>query len=120
MFSPAIGAIAAIVLAASILRHNDYWPFYWVATIFVSAFGTLAFSFWPYKIPFAITIDEAAAPHSSLANLFWAASLLPADVALHGDRLPGFRRNLGNNRFKDVTAAVGLTPHGWCAMSGRA
>ena len=34
-----------------------------VALIFVAAFGTLAISFWPYMIPFSITIDEAAAPH---------------------------------------------------------
>jgi cytochrome d ubiquinol oxidase subunit II len=44
---PAIGAVAAIVLALSILKHNDYWPFYMVALIFLSAFGTLALSFWP-------------------------------------------------------------------------
>jgi cytochrome d ubiquinol oxidase subunit II len=68
---PAIGAIAAIVLALSILRHNDHWPFYTVVVIFVSAFGTLALSFWPYIIPFVITIDEAAAPQSSLMFMFW-------------------------------------------------
>jgi cytochrome d ubiquinol oxidase subunit II len=69
---PAIGAVAAIGLAASILRHNDRLPFYMVALIFVSAFGTLALSFWPYMIPFVITVDEAAAPPSSLAFMFWA------------------------------------------------
>jgi cytochrome d ubiquinol oxidase subunit II len=68
---PAFGAVAAIVLARSILRHNDHWPFYMVAAIFVSAFGTLALSFWPYIIPFVITIDEAAAPQSSLMFMFW-------------------------------------------------
>jgi cytochrome d ubiquinol oxidase subunit II len=68
---PAIGAVAAIVLALSILTHNDRWPFYMVALIFVSAFGTLALSFWPYIIPFVITIDEAAAPRSSLMFMFW-------------------------------------------------
>jgi cytochrome d ubiquinol oxidase subunit II len=72
---PAMGTVAAIVLAASILRRNDVWPFYMVALIFVSAFGTLALSFWPYMIPFVITIDEAAAPHSSLAFMFWGAGL---------------------------------------------
>jgi len=46
-----------------------------VATIFVAAFATLAISFWPYMIPFAITIDEAAAPHSSLAFMFWGEGL---------------------------------------------
>ena len=68
---PAIGAIAAIALGASIRRHNDRWPFYMVALIFVTAFGTLALSFWPYMIPFVVTVDEAAAPHSSLAFMFW-------------------------------------------------
>jgi cytochrome bd ubiquinol oxidase subunit II len=68
---PAIGAVAATVLALSILNHNDRWPFYMVALIFVSAFGTLALSFWPYLIPFVITIDEAAAPPSSLMFMFW-------------------------------------------------
>jgi cytochrome bd ubiquinol oxidase subunit II len=68
---PAIGAVAAIALAASILRHNDRWPFYMVALIFVTAFATLALSFWPYMIPFVITVDEAAAPPASLAFMFW-------------------------------------------------
>jgi cytochrome bd ubiquinol oxidase subunit II len=72
---PAIGAVAAIVLATSILRHDDKKPFYMVSIIFVAAFATLALSFWPYMIPFSITIDDAAAPHSSLAFLFWGAGL---------------------------------------------
>src|ERR1700691_2793945 len=68
---PAIGAVAAIVLALSILNHNDHWPFYMIALIFASAFGTLALSFWPYLIPFVITIDAAVAPRSSLRFMFW-------------------------------------------------
>jgi cytochrome d ubiquinol oxidase subunit II len=72
---PAIGAIAAIGLAASLLRHWDAAPFIMVAIMFAAAFGTLAISFWPYMVPFSITIDEAAAPHSSLAFMFWGAGL---------------------------------------------
>lgn len=73
---PAIGAVAAAMLALSIQRHNDHWPFYMVALIFVSAFGTLALSFWPYMIPFVITIDEAASPRSSLAFMFWGCGVV--------------------------------------------
>jgi cytochrome d ubiquinol oxidase subunit II len=72
---PALGAVAMAVLAVGIHRRRDGWPFYAVAAIFVSAFGTLAISFWPYMIPFVITIDDAAAPHSSLAFMFWGAGL---------------------------------------------
>jgi RsiW-degrading membrane proteinase PrsW (M82 family) len=72
---PAISAVAAVVLAVSVRRRRDGWPFYMVALIFLSVFGTLAISFWPYMIPFVVTIDEAAAPHSSLAFMFWGAGL---------------------------------------------
>jgi cytochrome d ubiquinol oxidase subunit II len=73
---PAIGTGAAIMLALSILRHSDHWPFYMVAVIFATAFGTLALSFWPYMIPFVITVDEAAAPQSSLMFMFWGGVVI--------------------------------------------
>ena len=72
---PGIGVIAALVAAESVRSRRDGVPFYMVALIFVTAFGTLAISFWPYMIPFSITIEEAAAPHSSLAFMFWGAGL---------------------------------------------
>ena len=72
---PAIAALAAIVLAVSVERHRDGLPFYMVALIFLSAFGTLAISFWPYMIPYVMTVEEAAAPHSSLAFMFWGEGL---------------------------------------------
>lgn len=72
---PAIAALAAIVLAVSVERHRDGLPFYMVALIFLSAFGTLAISFWPYMIPYVMTVEDAAAPHSSLAFMFWGEGL---------------------------------------------
>jgi len=73
---PAIGAISAAVLAFSILNHNDYLPFHMVALIFVSAFGTLSLSFWPSMIPSVITVEQAAAPQSSLVFMFWGCGLI--------------------------------------------
>ncbi|HTT80210.1 MAG TPA: cytochrome d ubiquinol oxidase subunit II [Stellaceae bacterium] len=73
---PAIGVIAALVAAESVRRRRDRVPFTMVALIFAAAFGTLAISFWPYMIPFSITLDEAAAPHSSLAFMFWGAGII--------------------------------------------
>jgi cytochrome d ubiquinol oxidase subunit II len=72
---PVIGAAAAVVLAISVRYRRDALPFPMVVTIFLAAFGTLAVSFWPYMIPFVITIDQAAAPHSSLAFMFWGEGL---------------------------------------------
>jgi cytochrome bd ubiquinol oxidase subunit II len=72
---PAIGIVAAIVLAASVRQRRDGLPYYMIVLIFAAAFGTLAISFWPYMIPFTITIEDAAAPHSSLAFMFWGEGL---------------------------------------------
>jgi cytochrome d ubiquinol oxidase subunit II len=72
---PVIGGLAAVVLAISVRYRRDELPFAMVTLIFLSAFGTLALSFWPYMIPFVLTIDEAAAPHSSLAFMFWGEGL---------------------------------------------
>jgi cytochrome d ubiquinol oxidase subunit II len=55
--------------------RQDGVPFTMAALIFAAAFGTLAISFWPYIIPFSIKIEEAAAPRSSLAFMFWGAGL---------------------------------------------
>lgn len=73
---PVIGIIAALLAANSVRRRRDHVPFFMVMLIFAAAFATLAFSFWPYMIPFSITIGEAAAPHSSLAFLFWFAGII--------------------------------------------
>jgi cytochrome d ubiquinol oxidase subunit II len=72
---PMIGAAAAGGLAYSVKYRRDGVPFYMVALTFAAAFGTLAISFWPYMIPFSMTIDEAAAPHASLAFMFWGEGL---------------------------------------------
>jgi cytochrome d ubiquinol oxidase subunit II len=72
---PVIGALSVIVLAFSVRYRRDDLPFAMVVLIFLAAFGTLAISFWPYIIPFVLTIDEAAAPQSSLAFMFWGEGL---------------------------------------------
>jgi cytochrome bd ubiquinol oxidase subunit II len=73
---PVIGILAAIALALSVQRRQDGPPFVMITLIFVAAFCTLAISFWPYMIPFTVTIEQAAAPHSSLAFMFWFAGII--------------------------------------------
>src|SRR4029077_2335970 len=66
-----IGAMATVLFAFSVQYRWDEVPFLMVTVIFMCAFGTLALSFWPYMIPFVLTIEESAAQQSSLAFLFW-------------------------------------------------
>jgi cytochrome d ubiquinol oxidase subunit II len=72
---PLIGAVAMARLAHGLVWRRDGVPFAMVALTFAAAFGTLAISFWPYMIPFSMTIDAAAAPHASLAFMFWGEGL---------------------------------------------
>jgi len=72
---PLVGVASITGLAHRVIRRRDGVPFRMIALTFAAAFGTLAISFWPYMIPFSITIQDAAAPHSSLAFMFWGEGL---------------------------------------------
>lgn len=82
-FFPALGAVASVVLFLSARsRRSDATPFAMTALIFVSAFATMAASFWPYMVPFSITIADAAAPPQSLTFMFWGAGVVVLPVIL--------------------------------------
>jgi len=57
-------------------RRSDGLPYAMTAVIFATAFLTLAGSFWPYMIPFSVTIQEAAAPVQSLSFMFYGAGIV--------------------------------------------
>jgi cytochrome d ubiquinol oxidase subunit II len=79
---PLIGVVAGIALALSVRRRREREPFNLVAATFAAAFGTFLVSFWPYMIPFKITIQEAAAPRSTLAFMFWGEGLFVLPLML--------------------------------------
>ena len=51
-------------------------PFAWVMLMIASAFASLALSFWPYMMPYSLTIEQAAAPAVSLQFMFWGAIVM--------------------------------------------
>ena len=79
---PLVGLAAGAGLAWGWKQRHDHWLFPCGAVIFAAAFGTLAASFLPYMVPFAITIDQAAAPHSSLTFMFWGAGVIVLPLTL--------------------------------------
>jgi cytochrome d ubiquinol oxidase subunit II len=79
---PLIGAISSVFLLKSAQRRNDSAPFRFSALIFLAAFGTLACSFWPFMIPFALTVEQAASPPASLNFIFWGAGLFVMPLTL--------------------------------------
>jgi cytochrome d ubiquinol oxidase subunit II len=75
---PALGFIG-LLGAFRTSRHDcqhERAPFAWCMLIIASAFGSLALSFWPYMMPYSLTIEEAAAPTASLQFMFWGGSVM--------------------------------------------
>jgi len=62
-----IALLGAIVGA---YRRIDPLPFAMTGVFFLSAFLSLAVMFWPYLIPYSVTVANAAAPDTSLRFLF--------------------------------------------------
>jgi cytochrome d ubiquinol oxidase subunit II len=77
---PLIGLIAIVGIFSGARRRRDSWPFAMTVVLFIAAFLSLAVMFWPYMIPYSITVTMAAAPEASLSFLFWGAGLFVLPV----------------------------------------
>ena len=79
---PLIGVAACAVLYVAIRRRYSLVPFFCGMAIFAAAFATLAVSFYPYMVPFSITIADATSPAASLSFMFWGAGLIVLPITL--------------------------------------
>jgi cytochrome d ubiquinol oxidase subunit II len=73
---PFAAALAIVGLGFGIRHRQDRVPFAMAVLAVVFSFLTLAASFWPYMIPYAVTVEDAAAPPQSLEFLFWGGGLV--------------------------------------------
>ncbi|MDD1782528.1 cytochrome d ubiquinol oxidase subunit II [Enterovibrio sp. ZSDZ35] len=79
---PIISACAAYKLWHSLSAQKALAAYMWTLVIYLMAFAGFAISIFPYMVPRAITLWEAAAPENSLKFLFaGAAFLLPIIIA---------------------------------------
>jgi cytochrome d ubiquinol oxidase subunit II len=79
---PLIGVVACAILYIAIRRRQGLVPFLCGVAIFAAAFATLAVSFYPYMVPFSITIIDAASPAESLSFMFWGAGIFVLPITL--------------------------------------
>jgi cytochrome d ubiquinol oxidase subunit II len=77
---PILGLLAMYGVFVGVRERRDAWPFFMSGIFFVAAFASLAVLFWPFMIPYAITVGNAAAPEAALSFLFWGAGLFVLPV----------------------------------------
>jgi cytochrome d ubiquinol oxidase subunit II len=76
LFIVPLVALASIVgTLTGIRRRRDDQPFLMIVLLFICAYAMLAISFWPYMVPFSLTITQAAGPRASLVFMFWGEGL---------------------------------------------
>src|SRR5208282_1878093 len=101
---PGIAIAGILGLVRSLGSRQDHRPFLFTLLIFGAAFGTFVASFWPYMIPFSVTITQAAAPAASLSFMFWGIGVIvfPLTIAYSAVSYFVFR---GKLRAADVDHA---------------
>ena len=79
---PLAAGLAIFGLILGIRQRRDAVPFAMAVLAVAPSFLTLAASFWPYMIPYTVTVEDAAAPPQSLEFLFWGGGLVVLPVVL--------------------------------------
>ena len=70
---PALAVLSLLIILSGAHGKRDGAPFGFAVLFFVMSWLNLIVLFWPYMIPYGVTIADAAAPDVSLQFLFWAA-----------------------------------------------
>ena len=76
-----LASLAAAVVGARARR--DLLPFAFSVLFFLCAFLTLGVMFWPYMVPYALTVGSAAAPDASLRFLFYGGVVVLPVIAIY-------------------------------------
>ncbi len=75
---PLLAAACFAGLFRSLRNGATYAPYLWPVGLFALAYGGLLVGIWPYLVPYAVSIrDAAAAPSSQAFLLAGTAVLLP-------------------------------------------
>lgn len=77
----AIAALGSAVMSA--LARRDGLTFALTVLFFFAAYLTLGVMFWPYMVPYSITVSKAAAPDASLSFFFYGGVVVLPVIALY-------------------------------------
>jgi cytochrome bd ubiquinol oxidase subunit II len=73
---PLIGVAALVGVVASARARRDGMPFALTTLFFIASYLTLGIMFWPYMVPYSVTVANAAAPDASLKFFFYGGVIV--------------------------------------------
>ena len=92
--------IVAVALAASLWRRHEWLPFLLALALFALSMAGLGVSVFPDIVPGAVSIQDGAAPHSSLVfMLVGAGILIPIILAYTAYSYWIFRGKVGHEGY---------------------
>ena len=80
---PILSVAALLGVLAGARARRDGVPFAMTVAFFCAAFLTLGVMFWPYLVPYAVTVADAAAPEVSLRFFFYGGILVLSVIAVY-------------------------------------
>jgi cytochrome d ubiquinol oxidase subunit II len=80
---PILGIAALLGILAGARARRDGMPVALTTLFFVAAYLTLGVMFWPYMIPYKVTIADAASPDASLRFLFYCGIVVLPVILLY-------------------------------------
>jgi cytochrome d ubiquinol oxidase subunit II len=97
---PLLVGLCSGTLLVSLVRRREYWPFLLTLGLFALCLLGLGVSMFPYVVPNTVTIQQAAAPHSSLLFMLVGASvLIPIILTYTGYSYWVFRGKTGHEGY---------------------
>jgi cytochrome d ubiquinol oxidase subunit II len=80
---PITGILTLVGVIIGAWKKLDGLPFALAAIFFLAAYLSLGVMFWPYMIPYAVTVADAAAPDASLSFLFYGGVVVLPIIAAY-------------------------------------
>jgi len=73
---PIAGVAALVGVIVGARARRDGMPFLFTMLFFVASYLTLGAMFWPYMVPYSVTVANAAAPDASLGFFFYGGVIV--------------------------------------------
>jgi len=94
---PVVGVIALVGVVVGARARRDGVPFFLTTFFFVAAYLTLGVMFWPYMVPYSVTVANAAAPDASLGFFFFGGVIVLPMILIY---TMGVYRVFGGKRHR--------------------